>query len=67
MMTTLEMTMSHVSLHRCRLQQQAVASGLAEAGEELVAALLRVELDLDDQAGVAQSHPVAHGGPWMAA
>ena len=49
-------------LHRCRLQQQAVARGLAEAGQELVAALLRVVLDLDDEAGVAQAHPVAHRG-----
>ena len=45
--------------HRRRLQQQAVASGLGEAGEELVAALLRVVLDLDDQAGVAEAHTIA--------
>ena len=59
MTTTLEITTSQVSLHRRGLQQQAVACGLGEAGEELVAALLRVVLDLDDQAGVAEPHAVA--------
>ena len=49
-------------LHCGSLQHQAVASGLAEPGEELVAALLRVVLDLDDEAGVAQSHTVADRG-----
>ena len=61
--TTLEITMSQVSLDGSRLQQQAVAGGLAEPGQELVAALLRVVLDLDDQPGVAEPHPVAHGRP----
>ena len=48
--------------HRGGLQQQSVAGGLAEAGQELVAALLRVVLDLDDEAGVAEAHAVAHRG-----
>ena len=61
MTTTLEITMSHVSLHGCRLQQQPVACGLGESGEELVAAFLRVVLDLDDQPGVAEPHSVADG------
>ena len=41
------------------LEVQPVAGGLAEAGEELVAGLLGVGLDPDDQAGVAEPDPVA--------
>ena len=43
------------------LQQQPVAGRLGEPGEELVAALLRVVLDLDDQPGVAEANAVADG------
>jgi hypothetical protein len=42
-----------------RLEVQPVAGGLAEPGEELVAVALRVGLDADRQAGVAQPDPVA--------
>ena len=57
--TTLEITMSQVSRTAAALSMQAVAGGLGEAGEELVAALLRVVLDLDDQAGVAEPDAIA--------
>src|SRR5213083_2625091 len=42
---------------------QSVARGLAEADDELLARLAGVGLDLDDEAGVSQSHPVALPGP----
>lgn len=48
--------------HRSGLQQQPVTGGLAEAGQELVAAFLRVVLDLDDEARVAQPNPVTDRG-----
>lgn len=40
------------------LEVQPVAGGLAEAGQELVAGLLGVGLDPDDQARVAEDDPV---------
>ena len=48
-------------LDRDGAQQQAVPGGLAETHQELVAAMLGVVLDLDDQAGVAEMYPVAGG------
>ncbi len=41
------------------LEVQSVAGGLAEAGEELVAGVLGVGLDADDESGVAEPDPVA--------
>lgn len=41
------------------LEVEPVAGGLAEAGEELVAGLLGVRLDPDDEPGVAQDDTVA--------
>ena len=46
--------------HGGGLQQQTVTRGLAETGQELVAAFLRIELDLDDQTGIAQAHPISN-------
>ena len=48
--------------HRGSLEQQAVASGLAEPGKELVASLLGVVLDLDDQPRVAETDAIADRG-----
>ncbi len=44
------------------LQVQAVAGGLAEAGQELVARLLGVVLDPDGEPGVAEPDPVPGAG-----
>ena len=48
--------------HGGGLQQQPVACRLGESGEELVAPLLGVVLDLDDQSGVAEANSIAHRG-----
>ena len=62
MTRTLLMTRSQVSADGGGLQVQPVAGGLAESGEELVAGLLGVGLDPDDQPGVAEPDPVAGAG-----
>ena len=51
-----------VRRHRARRLPHAVADHLAAAELHLVAVDGEVALDLDEELGVGEAHPVAHGG-----